>query len=147
MKILLPIALICAHALSVQAQRKQLHYAPAKVTLTGKVILRTFFGPPGYGENPKTDSKETQYILILDTPIDVIGVNDDNYFPYDRQTERRVKQITLVIDDFKATPERTFLHKHVMLEGTLVHAHTGHHHTKVLLEISSIRPAKQGRRS
>jgi hypothetical protein len=109
------------------------------------VVLRTFFGPPGYGESPKTDSKESQYILVLDTPIDIIGLSQDDYFPYDRQTERHVKQITLVIDDFKANPERTFLHKHVTVEGTLVHAHTGHHHTKALMDVSSIRTAKRGK--
>ena len=113
--------------------------------MTGKVVLRTFFGPPGYGENPKTDSKESQYIMVLDTTIDVIGMSQDEYFPYDRQTERRVKEITLVIDDFKTTPERTFLRKHVAVEGTLVHAYTGHHHTKVLMDVSSIRPAKRGK--
>jgi hypothetical protein len=137
-KILLLIALLCAASLSVQAQRKQVHYEPEKVALTGKVVSRTFYGPPGYGENPKTDSRESQYILLLHRQIDVVGSPEF-------ETERGVKQITLVVFDFKTTPVRLWLHKRVTIEGKLFHAHTGHHHTKVLIEVSTIGAAKRGK--
>jgi hypothetical protein len=38
-------------------------FEPAVVTLTGKLVKKEFFGPPRYGENPKTDSKEQAAIL------------------------------------------------------------------------------------
>ena len=138
MKTLLLIALLWATALSAQAQRKQVHYGPEKVALTGRVVSRTFYGPPGYGENPKTDSRESQYILLLDRPIDVLGSPDD-------EAERGVKQITLVVSDFKATPVRPWLHQRVVIEGTLFHAITGHHHTRVLIEVSTVGAAKRGK--
>ena len=139
MKVLCIISLVCAIALSTQAQRNQFHYEPDKVAVTGQVILRTFFGPPNYGENPKTDTRERQYILVLDAPIDVIGTNRED------ETERRVKQITLVVLDFKAIPVRPWLHKRVTVEGTLFHAITGHHHTKVLITVSAIGAPTRGK--
>jgi hypothetical protein len=138
-KILCVIGLVCAAALSAQAQRKQFHYDTEKVALTGKVIARTFFGPPGFGEDPKTDSRESQYILVLDMPIDVVGTPGEN------ETERGVKQITLVVLDFKAIPIRPWLRQRVTVEGTLFHAITGHHHTKVLITVSSIGTPKRGK--
>jgi len=43
------------------------------ISINGKIILKQFYGPPGYGETPKIDSKEYFYVLILDKPIKVIG--------------------------------------------------------------------------
>jgi uncharacterized protein DUF4431 len=135
------LAFLALGAFPIRAQRQQLHYEPEKVTLTGRLVYRTFYGPPNYGENPKTDSRETQPILILDSMVDVIASASD---PTD-EAERLVKRITLVIHDFKANPVRPLLGKRVRVEGTLFHANTGHHHTKVLLEVSSLRAAKRGK--
>jgi hypothetical protein len=120
------------------ARRRVFHYEPEKVMLKGKVVSRTFYGPPNYGENPKTDSRESQYILILDSAVDVVATGSD---PTD-QTERGVRRVTLVVDDFAAHPVRPLLGRRVLIEGTLFHAHTGHHHTKVLIEVSSIKRAR-----
>jgi hypothetical protein len=120
---------------------KELHYESEKVTVIGKVVSRTFYGPPNYGENRKTDSKESQYILLLDSPIDVIGSKDDLL----TKTERGVRSLTLVVFDFKANPVEPLLGSRVVVEGTLFHAHTGHHHTKVLIEVGSIRKLSRPR--
>ena len=103
--------------------------------------MRTFYGPPNYGENPKTDSKESQYVLLLDSPIDVVGSKEDVI----TQTEREVRRITLVVIDFKANTVKPLLGSRVVVEGTLFHAHTGHHHTRVLIEVSSIRKLGKSR--
>jgi len=121
---------------SVEAQRRPLHYEPEKVTLTGRLVYRTFYGPPNYGENPKTDSRETQPILILDSAVDVVANGGD---PTD-QTERGVKGITLVVEH----STRRFIGKRIAVEGTLFHANTGHHHTKVLMTVASIKKANRG---
>ncbi|HEY0348935.1 MAG TPA: DUF4431 domain-containing protein [Pyrinomonadaceae bacterium] len=129
------VALLLLATASTEAQRRSLHYQPEKVALTGRLVYRTFYGPPGYGENPKTDKRETQSILILESAIDVIGNGNDPW----EQTEHGIKRITLVVD--RSSP---FVGKRVVVEGTLFHAHTGHHHTKVLMEVSSIRNASRG---
>lgn len=37
--------------------------------LVGKVTWQTFFGTPNFGEQPETDSRETQTIVHLEMPI------------------------------------------------------------------------------
>jgi hypothetical protein len=144
MKRLLPLFILIAvwsnlHIVASPADGKPnvLHY-DERVTLTGKVVSRRFYGPPNYGENPKTDSRESQYILLLDSAIDVIASKDDPM----NETEHGVKKVTLVVFDFKAHPVEPLLGRRVEVEGTLFHAHTGHHHTKVLIEVSSIEKAR-----
>lgn len=114
-----------------EAQRKEFNYETGNVTVTGRIVFRTFYGPPNYGENPKTDSRETQAILLLDSPIDVIGTSTDDF----NVTERGVKELTLVWDQ----PLRPLRGKRVIAQGSLFHAHTGHHHTKVLMSVTSVR--------
>jgi hypothetical protein len=99
------------------------------------LVSRTYYGPPNYGENPKTDTKERQYILILDSPRDVVG--DQNDIMY--KTERGVKRVTLVVQDFKAHPVKSLLGSRVEVHGTLFHANTRHHHTRVLIDVTSIK--------
>ena len=119
---------------SAQGKRRVLNY-DTNVTLTGLLVSRTYYGPPNYGENPKTDGKESQYILIFDSPVDVVGDQNDIL----RKTERGVRKVTLVVDDFKAHPVKSMLGSRVEVHGTLFHAHTGHHHTKVLIDVTSIK--------
>ena len=40
--------------------------------------IEGFFGPPGYGDNLQTDSKENSYMLNLDKPINVIQESKRN---------------------------------------------------------------------
>ncbi len=135
------IFIACLHLYIAASQagneRRVLHYWPEKVTLTGRLVYRTFYGPPNYGENPKTDSKETQSILLLDSAIDIIAVKQDAL----SATERGVKRVTLVFGESTPHPVRFYLKRRVTVEGTLIHAHTGHHHTKILIDVSSIKRA------
>lgn len=49
-----------------------------KVELTGVVKKELFYGPPTFGENKKTDSKEYYWILHLNNPMScVTDVNTD----------------------------------------------------------------------
>jgi hypothetical protein len=50
-------------------------YEPAVVELEGRLINTMFFGPPNFGEDPETDSKEMTRILSLDKPINVRSRN------------------------------------------------------------------------
>ena len=135
MKILtavLVLLLVCTA--STSGQRQKLHYEPETVTLTGRVIHRTFYGPPNYGEYPKSDTREKQVILILDSAVDVIANGNDAF----DHTELKVRDVTLVLH--RATGNLSG--KRVVVEGTLFHAHTGHHHTRVLMDVQTITLAK-----
>lgn len=108
-----------------------LHYSASPVTLSGKVKLQTFFGPPNYGESPETDSRETQAILLLEKPI-CVEANPKDY----EDAEQNQHEVTLVplgkenLKDYEG--------KQIMVQGTLYHAFNGHHHTPVLIEIKHI---------
>jgi hypothetical protein len=133
---LLPGSVIPASAHTRKS--RAIHYGPEKVTLTGKLVTRTFYGPPNYGEDPRTDDKERQYILLLDSAIDVLASKDDST----NRTERGVTKVTLVARDSDTHPAKSLLGRRVEVEGTLFHATTGHHHTKVLIEVSSLKKAR-----
>jgi len=105
-----------------------LHYQGLPVTLTGIVSLQTFYGPPNYGENPETDSRETQAILKLEKPI-CVGANPSSY----EDEERNQDEVTLVPP--KGVNFGIYAGKKVSLQGSLFHAHTGHHHTPVLMQV------------
>jgi hypothetical protein len=134
------IAFLLLHLTASQAgnKRKELHYWPEKVTLKGTLVFRTFYGPPNYGENPRTDSKETQSILLLDDAFDVIGDEQDKL----NETERGVHRVTLVFSNPIPHPVRYYLKRRVAVEGTLFHGFNGHHRTKILITVSSLNRAR-----
>jgi hypothetical protein len=48
-----------------------------KIQISGTMTGVKEFGPPGYGENPKTDDKYTAWILRLDDPLAVVEPRDE----------------------------------------------------------------------
>ena len=120
----------------LKQKRLKLKYANAKnysfdvpVEIYGTIVAETFYGPPGYGENPDTDSKERYYLLLLDSPIDVIAKAGDEY----SETTKGVTKMQLVVDsDFY---NGNYLNKFVKLNGSLFYWFTGHHHTQALLDV------------
>ena len=108
----LAVLSFCLAAVCSMAETKALHYPPGGVTLRGKLVSKTFYGPPNYGENPESDTKKSQYILILDSPVEVIGDKSDFY----HMTEKGVKEVTVVVLDFKAHPTEVFVGKKVEVE-------------------------------
>ena len=107
-------------------------FEPAVVNLTGKLIKKEFFGPPGYGEDPKTDSKEHAAILLLSQPIRVVAGKDDQF----NETRKNVKEVQLI--NVKRITLSPYIQKKVKVTGKLSSAITGHHHTDVLIEIDTI---------
>lgn len=109
-----------------------LEYEPAVVVLEGKLIIKTYFGPPNFGEDPKTDSRERSWILSLDKPIKVRAKDETD--PVTGPSVDNVRELQLVLHK----PRRKMIGKKVRVKGTLFHAHTGHHHTDVLMDVESI---------
>jgi hypothetical protein len=105
-----------------------LHYLGAPVTLIGTVTLRTFYGPPNYGENPSTDARETQAILLLDKPICVEANPSDS-------DDAETGQLQVTVVPLAGTDLRRFEGAKVEVSGVLFHANTGHHHTAVLIDL------------
>lgn len=111
-------------------------YEPAIVTLKGTLSVRTEFGPPGYGESPKSDSKEQILVLTLVTPICVAGDpasetnSESEYAIRELQTGPGLKLDPSILDKY--------IGRTIVATGTLFHAENAHHRTNVLFTIDSI---------
>ena len=101
-------------------------YEPVVVTVTGKILAREDYGPPGYGEDRAHDAKERHLYIALDSPLCVDAGQDP-----DNRREANVKLMEMVYGDYRF--QKKWLGSHVSVTGTLFHAFSGHHHTRVLI--------------
>ncbi len=132
-----------AYPNAVRAQRS-LHYEPETVELEGKLVIQSKYGPPNFGEDPKTDQKVRIPVLVLKTPVNVLPIEgkDDGI---NTEPVYRVRQIQLSFA-VGETGHKKLIGKDVVVKGTLYRAHTGHHYTDVVLTVRSIKKNKQGDR-
>ena len=106
------------------------------LVLVGTIDTLLRYGPPGYGERPSEDEKVIVPVLRLNEPITVVG---DSASDVNRQTEDNVSHLQLVLfqpDTFNCINN---LGNAAEVRGTLIHSHTGHHYTPVLLQVREIR--------
>jgi hypothetical protein len=114
-----------------------LDYGPT-VSLTGKLQSKIFAGPPNYESIKRGDRKERAIIVTLIAPICTSSSSSDSF----DTPEANIRAVQLVITEsshWKTVEGR--LGRGVIVTGTLFHGHTGHHRTKVLMEVTDIRPA------
>lgn len=129
---------LCVLGLSAAvAAETWVSYEPATVTLTGRISKQVFPGPPNYESVKKGDAPEVAWVLRLERPVSVKARKGDDF----NQTRRNVRDLQLALgpDDFKRY--RNLLGKRVAVIGGLFGAHTGHHHTAVLMSVKRIQPA------
>lgn len=120
------------------AAKECLKYWPTVVTLTGTLRSQAFAGPPNYESVKRGDRKEIATILTLvsNTCTTDKGSQDFNA----PETDIREVQL-LVISDAHWKSVHRLMGKRAEVTGTLFHAHTGHHRTKVLIDVTTIRAA------
>ncbi len=107
------------------------------VRLVGHIETRTFFGPPGYGENPTSDTRETAPILFLENTLADAAPQLAGTRSGDEIT------VQLILNEMPQALQQNGPHC-VALSGVLVPRLMGHHHTAVLLEVQKVQPcAKQ----
>jgi hypothetical protein len=96
-----------------------------EIILQGKILLKEYFGPPNYGEDPFSDSIEKYFFIILDIPI-IINLNG---------VEKSVTEIQLLYDinEHHIVNESSY-----KIKGKLFKAYTGHHHSDILILVSEI---------
>lgn len=130
--LLLAVALVSLTP--VVAQQTCLNYEPDVATLTGIIRTHTFPGPPNFESIAKGDARENIWSLHLTKSICMSAKGD-------AEAENNVTDLQLVFpqgqkqyDKYKSLKGRR-----VTVAGTLFHAETGHHHTKVLLTVTSIK--------
>lgn len=108
-------------------------YEPSVVELSGRLVRKTFAGPPNYQDVHKGDAPETVWLLRLDSPI---CVDQDRAQPDINPAKKKIRRVQLVLGNDGETRAKSLSGKRVQTAGTLFAAHTGHHHTPVLLKVS-----------
>jgi len=115
-----------------------LNYWPAVITITGTLRAQIFPGPPNYESIKRGDRKERAIILTLRAPKCTTGGDPRNFD--DPETNVREMQLVVTKSAHWKTVERR-LGKRVVVTGTLYHGFNGHHRTRVLIDVTSIRAA------
>ena len=103
--------------------------------IQGTVEQVKYYGPPGFGENPKEDKLLTAYILKLNKPIKVIEAN-----PNELNYTTTATEVQLFAFDFLELldiAEKN--HQQVTLSGEFFSAHTGYHIRDLLMDVKSVK--------
>jgi hypothetical protein len=134
---LFALCIVCsATSVSAASQRDCLSYEPATVTLTGKTFLKVFPGRPNYESIKEGDEPEPAWLLRLAKPVCVKWDGKDEV----NEAENHVLLIHLVLRGKQFSQLRRLRKKGaITFTGTLFHSHTGHHHTKVLMMVQSMK--------
>ena len=119
-------------------QQPVLRYEPAVVELSGTVKLERHYGPPNFGESPRTDAVYTVPILVLKTPVTVQADSPSPRMPVpvNSQTFHNVTRMQLIF----GTPSTNIAGLHdepVTVTGTLFQKITGGHYTDVLVQVKA----------
>ena len=107
------------------------YYNSENTNLKGTLVYKTYWGPPNYGEDTLTDSKETFPILELITPIKVLTDSNNR----ENEPKEGITEIQ-VVSKIELTE---FRNKKVSIKGKLFSGISGHHHTEILIEMKEIK--------
>jgi len=109
-------------------------YERDTVKLSGTILTHVFPGPPNYESVAKGDAREQAWVLQLSKPICTSASADI-------EAEKDVRDLQLVFPEGQKQYDeyRSWKGRRVVVTGTLFHAETGHHHTKVLLTVTDIK--------
>jgi len=121
---------------NTQKNKHDYNYEPIISVISGEIKIESFFGPPGYGENPQTDSREDSYILNIDNSINVISETKEIEEGDPNTTKFNIVKIQL--SSTSGIDFSNYINKPVRLTGTFFGAHSGHHNTAVLLDVSKV---------
>ena len=113
-----------------------------RVTLTGKLVIRTFPGPPNYQDVLRGDDPEVHWLVLLDRP-QCVDTHPDPKRSSTMAGYDSFDSVDLVFGccdaGFELTREqlnryRPLAGKRVTVSGTLYDAFTAHHRAPLLLQ-------------
>jgi hypothetical protein len=114
-------------------------YDTVGVRLEGTLIERKEYGPPGYGETPAKDEKDTILVLKLSSPITVQPTaNAEVSGSASLDTVKDVHELQLYIPQSKVADVRKLIGKIVVAVGTLNEAAAPSQYTKVWMDTQSV---------
>jgi hypothetical protein len=103
---------------------------PEPSTLEGDVFAHCAYGPPNYGEDPSTDSRENFAVFVLEEPLTQVC-------PAERGSECVPQVVMFHVSALSETgiarPE-TLVGRHIRFSVSEYQtAETGHHHSRIVL--------------
>jgi len=103
----------------------------ATVSLRGRLISRTFAGPPGYDSVRHGDAAEVTPVLRLGRPLCVTGLLGET-----DPTRHSIRELQVLdVHEQLDADQRAACRRACVLTGQLVRAESGHHHTPVMIEV------------
>ncbi|BCA96019.1 hypothetical protein TUM19329_23800 [Legionella antarctica] len=123
-------------SLTVTAETAGCILTDQNTQLSGTIHIETFPGLPEYKSIEKGDHPETYWILVTKKTYCVQGedfINTGKVITEDNQSRF---QLILTPELYKQG--KKFLNSKVIVEGSLLFAHTGHHHTPLLVQVTEI---------
>jgi len=113
---------------------------PNPVTLQGVVYAKDYPGPPNYESIRRGDERMRYWILRINKSICVEG--DD----FDHARASNVRDLQLVFPDesfYKKYRASVLRGARFRVVGSLFHQETGHHVTKILINVTSLVPLRR----
>ena len=112
-------------------------YSPAEVKLDGTITSKTFPAKPAFESTESSIEPERVWILVLSAPT---CTNEQKADGQTQDAEAIVTEMQLLLDQTAYDIYQPLLDKTVTVTGTLIHSFTEHHHTPVMLSVSTIEP-------
>lgn len=116
-------------------QLKTFLYEPEEVELRGILYEQVYPGPPEYTSVEMGDCPEKTVFLTLKEPINVELKKNAEQEDIFNTPEKGVRELQVVFSNSKPSVHQ--IKQEVSLKGTLYHAHTAHHHRRVLMMVNS----------
>ena len=126
---------------AVQSKARHIYqYDTPGIRLEGTLVQPKVYGPPGYGETPSQDARETILVLKLSHPIDVKPTaNAQANGSPSLDPVRNVREVQIFLDRSQAAEAGKLAGQIVIATGTLNESLTASQRTKVFLEVQSLK--------
>jgi hypothetical protein len=122
-----------SHAASATCHRRVTTANMKDIRISGILVLRMTYGPPNYGENPKTDSRFAYWVVKLDYPIAVItGIDIGMPSQMVTAREMQIRRRPGLVD------VGPFRGKHVIVQGVVGTQEFAEDMTPVIIDASSM---------
>lgn len=112
-----------------------LSYETRNVQLIGQIFRKSFPGPPNYQDIKKGDEEEIYWLIKTITPF---CVNESEMMFGDKVDNQFEAQLVMSSAFNFYQMRRALLGQKVIVKGTLFPQHTGHHKTRVLINVESL---------
>jgi hypothetical protein len=109
--------------------------APDPAAVEGELFAHCAYGPPNYGEDPSTDSKENFALLVLDKPLPKVCPTEPGA---ECVSDVAMFHVSTLSAGRAARPE-SLVGRHVRVSVSEYQtAETGHHHSRVVLWYTAV---------